>query len=76
MKSRHELFKEAYDNFPSMDNEGYVPERGAFKCGFSTGFDAGYQRAVEILEEVVRDPKFYEHIATASDFAKYLRAQQ
>lgn len=28
-------FLKAYDDVPSQDNEGYTPDRGAFKCGFS-----------------------------------------
>lgn len=30
-----EEFQKAYDDVPSQDNEGYVPERGSFKTGFS-----------------------------------------
>lgn len=33
-----EAFKSAYDNYPSQDNEGYVPERGSFKAGFTSAW--------------------------------------
>lgn len=31
---KHEAFKRAYDDYPSQDNEGYVPDRAGFKSGF------------------------------------------
>jgi hypothetical protein len=27
-------FRKSYDLYPSQDNEGFVPDRGSFKCGF------------------------------------------
>jgi hypothetical protein len=32
--TREQAMKEAYDDYPSQDNEGYQPERGSFKAGF------------------------------------------
>lgn len=29
-----EAFKKAWEECPSQDNEGYVPDRGGFKCGW------------------------------------------
>ena len=31
-------FKKAYDDYPSQDNEGFVPDRGGFKCGFGAAW--------------------------------------
>lgn len=33
-KQEFEAFKEAWKSYPSQDNEGYVPDRGGFKCGW------------------------------------------
>lgn len=29
-----EAFKKAWEEYPSQDNEGYIPDRGGFKCGW------------------------------------------
>lgn len=29
-----EAFKKAWEEYPSQDNEGFVPDRGGFKCGW------------------------------------------
>lgn len=34
LEDKHLEFKRAYDDYPSQDNEGYVPDRGGFKAGF------------------------------------------
>lgn len=34
LEDKHTEFKRAYDDYPSQDNEGYVPDRGGFKAGF------------------------------------------
>lgn len=34
LENMHTEFKRAYDDYPSQDNEGYVPDRGGFKAGF------------------------------------------
>lgn len=49
-----ESFKRAYDNYPSQDNEGFIPERGAFKLGFH---DAWNLRQVEIVSLKARIEK-------------------
>ncbi len=36
-------FQKAYDAVPSQDNEGYVPDRGAFKCGFHSAWHSQQQ---------------------------------
>lgn len=38
-KNTHEAFKRAWENYPSQDNEGYLPDRGGFKCGWYAGID-------------------------------------
>ena len=30
----HEEFQKAFNDYPSQDNEGHVPDRGGFKAGF------------------------------------------
>ena len=32
-------FKRAYNDYPSQDNEGFVPDRAGFKCGFNAAWD-------------------------------------
>lgn len=32
--NKFDEFKKAREDYPSQDNEGYVPDRGGFKCGF------------------------------------------
>lgn len=29
-----EEFQKAWRDYPSQDNEGYIPDRGGFKCGW------------------------------------------
>lgn len=36
---KHEEFKRAYADYPSQDNEGYVPDRGGFKAGFGAAWN-------------------------------------
>lgn len=63
--TKHQAFKEAWENYPSQDNEGYVPDRGGFKSGFLCAWDqqqtkidalqaevAGLKRALEDREAV------------------------
>lgn len=33
-KEDFEAFKREWEGYPSQDNEGYVPDRGGFKCGW------------------------------------------
>lgn len=35
----HDAFLKAYSEYPSQDNEGYVPDRGGFKAGFMVAWD-------------------------------------
>lgn len=35
---RHTEFLRAYNDYPSQDNEGYIPDRAGFKCGFSAAW--------------------------------------
>lgn len=37
-------FQEAFNDYPSQDNEGFVPERGGFKCGFSSAWHRQEER--------------------------------
>jgi hypothetical protein len=34
-----EAFKQAWLDYPSQDNEGYIPDRGGFKCGWFAALD-------------------------------------
>jgi len=48
-----EAFKKAYDEVPSQDNEGYVPDRAGFKCGFSRAWtiqDDNYSSVKKLLD--------------------------
>ena len=33
-------FEDAWNGYPSQDNEGYLPDRAGFKCGFFAGLSA------------------------------------
>ena len=50
-------FRDAYESFPSQDNEGYVPNRGGFKAGFCSAWHKQQQR-IDTLE--FRIEKFKE----------------
>lgn len=45
-KSVHDKFRTAWENYPSQDNEGYVPDRGGFKCGYLMGHAEGRAEAI------------------------------
>lgn len=50
-----EAFQSAWEDYPSQDNEGFVPDRGSFKAGFAEGLKyakAGNLRLREALEYV------------------------
>lgn len=58
-KQDFEAFKRAWKDYPSQDNEGYRPDRGSFKCGFSAGLEHREQeikRLREALEECAKPP--------------------
>ncbi len=46
-------FRAAYDAVPSQDNEGYVPDRAGFKCGFSSAWHLQQQK-IYVLEEELK----------------------
>lgn len=47
-KKIEDAFKQAYADVPSQDNEGYVPDRGSFKCGFVLGAEFALREAIDI----------------------------
>ena len=51
-----EEFQKAYAAVPSQDNEGYVPDRGGFKTGFSAAWHLQNQKIFE-LEARLKDEK-------------------
>jgi hypothetical protein len=38
-KNTLDAFKKAWSEYPSQDNEGYLPDRGGFKCGWYAAID-------------------------------------
>jgi hypothetical protein len=38
-KEEFDAFKQAWLDYPSQDNEGYVPDRGAFKAGWLSALE-------------------------------------
>jgi hypothetical protein len=42
--NKFEMFKKAWEDYPSQDNEGYRPDRGGFKCGWYAAWDLLEQR--------------------------------
>lgn len=50
-----EAFKQAWLDYPSQDNEGYVPERGSFKCGWFAGAAWQAERDKAELERYKND---------------------
>lgn len=49
-KKIEDAFKQAYDDVPSQDNEGYVPDRASFKCGFVLGAEWALREAIEYFK--------------------------
>lgn len=37
--NKFDEFKKAYEDYPSQDNEGYIPDRAGFKCGFMVAWN-------------------------------------
>lgn len=46
--------QKAYYDVPSQDNEGYVPDRGAFKCGFRSAWHLQQQKIYKLNEELAQ----------------------
>ena len=38
-KKDFEAFKESWKDYPSQDNEGFIPDRGGFKCGWFSALE-------------------------------------
>ncbi len=45
-----EAFKQAWLDYPSQDNEGYVPDRGGFKCGWFAALEWVKSQGTIIIE--------------------------
>ena len=54
-KTRYEAFKEAWEDYPTQDNEGFLPDRAGFKCGFMSGVRWERAQCVAIIEEFKRN---------------------
>lgn len=58
-KEEFEAFKKAWEDYPSQDNEGYVPDRGGFKCGWFAALQWKKENAVltelNKLEKAIND---------------------
>lgn len=53
---KHEAFKRAWQDYPSQDNEWYVPERGGFKAGWFAALRwADEQQAAAIRDAVAEE---------------------
>lgn len=58
----HQAFKEAWENYPSQDNEGYLPERGGFKCGWFAALRYRDDEIKALREELIAKTRRYEKI--------------
>ena len=54
MESCHEKFLESYNNYPSQDNEGYVPNRGGFKAGFYEAYRLQQEKINIAAEDLLK----------------------
>lgn len=55
-KSNFDAFKEAWINYPSQDNEGYIPDRGGFKAGWFSALEyIKQQQELEIKLESTKN---------------------
>jgi hypothetical protein len=60
--NRHEEFLKAYADYPSQDNEGYVPDRGGFKAGFG----AAWERLAAEVQTLKQDVSHWKHEASVA----------
>lgn len=72
-----EAFKKAWEEYPSQDNEGFVPDRGGFKCGWFAALewarttpmpDAGDEGAARGILGKARGFKIDDFSATDSQY--------
>lgn len=56
MSDIHKGFIEALGNYPSQDNEGWIPERGSFKAGFYEGYRY-CEKSKSVMEEEIKKLK-------------------
>lgn len=47
-------FREAWESYPSQDNEGYLPDRAGFKCGYGSAWHKQQQRIYEKDAEIAQ----------------------
>jgi len=70
-KEEFEAFKTAWSDYPSQDNEGYVPDRGGFKCGFASACnyknieisnlqDENYEQRRDLLKQHQEDARIWQ----------------
>jgi len=51
-RSKYDAFKRAYEDTPSQDNEGYIPNRGGFKAGFYAAWNIKDSEILELKNQV------------------------
>lgn len=51
----HAAFKESWEDYPSQDNEGYVPDRAGYKCGFFEGARWQKEKSPEAWQSAEKD---------------------
>jgi len=61
-KKSFDAFKEAWDDYPSQDNEGYQPDRGGFKCGWFSAIDWILSEAVEVYSTDGEDSRCWARV--------------
>lgn len=76
-------FKDAWLNYPSQDNEGYVPDRGSFKAGWFAALEwCGYKKSkaeneqlkakLEKATEVLKEAAEYHNTDDVNGEAGYI----
>ncbi len=59
LNKKYDEFIKAYDEYPSQDNEGFIPDRGGFKCGFMSAWDVR-QKEIDRLHLRLSEAQHYK----------------
>ncbi len=49
-EDKYTIMRRCYSDYPSQDNEGYIPDRGGFKIGFYAAWDYLTGKGIETLK--------------------------
>lgn len=75
---KFELFKKTWEDYPNQDNEGYIPDRGGYKCGFFAAWEILTERldALKIENHQLKQALEHAHKDYEGTFENIVKMNQ